>query len=305
MDKRKNFYQLLEVNIDAQIGQIRANYRKLAKQLHPDLNPANPQAADQFRNLQEAYETLSDSEKRRAYDASLHISHNKPRSSDDDNLEDWFGFTASATPTEENPKVTRRHMSKASQPRQAYLRHSIELTLQELFKGAKRNLMVAQTHTCGRCRGSGVLPGNGQKCPRCDGYGFLLTYEFVEVTIPPGVMPEMSIRVEMSHWGQDARHPLHMSYATGFNVMIHLRPDSLYQIEGRDLYAKAEVPATLLEAGGDWTLPAPEGGELTFKIPPQTLNGTVLKLRRQGLRSGAALRRGNLFCTLLAQPKTV
>ncbi len=305
MNKSKNFYELLEVNIEAQLGQIRASYRKLAKQLHPDLNPNNPQAAQQFRMLQEAYETLSNPEKRRAYDASLNINRRKVRPPDEDTLEDWVGFTASATAAEETTKTTRRRMSKANQPRQAYLRQNVELSLQELFKGAKRNLMVAQTHTCGRCRGSGVLPANGQKCPRCDGYGFLLTYEFVEVTIPPGVMPEMSIRVEMSHWGQDSRHPLHMAYATGFNVMIHLRPDSLYQIDGRDLYAKVEVPAALLESGGEWTVPAPEGGEMPLKIPPQTIAGTVLKIRRQGLRSGAALRRGNLFCTLLAQPVEV
>jgi DnaJ-class molecular chaperone len=192
-------------------------------------------------------------------------------------------------------------MSRAHQPRQAYLNYTVHLTLRELFKGAKRTLTVGQTHTCGKCRGARVLHETGKTCPRCDGFGFLVSYEVVVVTIPPAVAEGMTIRLEMSHWTEEERHPLHVPYSSGIFVTINVLPDPLYRVDGRDLYTTITVPVDLLETGGDWTMPAPEGGELAIKIPAHTTNGETIKIKKHGLLNGASHRRGTLFVTVLAK----
>ncbi|NWJ44591.1 MAG: J domain-containing protein [Chloroflexi bacterium] len=302
----KNYYELLEVNIGAQPEQIKANYRRLAKKFHPDLNPDNPKAADQFLAIQQAYEILGDPQKRLAYDSILQKSATSHSVESED---DWFGvgaYAAAATKTyqqEVRSTPKRCSMSKPHMPRTSYLSYRVRITLQELFRGAKRTINVGQTHTCGRCRGARVLPHKAQTCPRCDGNGFLVSFEILEINIPPGMLPDMSMRIEMRHWIDNVPHPLHMPYATSIHVLVELLPHPQFQIEGRDLYTTVEVPLEVLAKGGEWALPAPEGGELIFKIPAHSLSGETITIRRHGLLKGSSHRRGNLYCKLIPKPQ--
>jgi DnaJ-class molecular chaperone len=304
MKVQKSFYDVLELGLEANQQQIKTNYRRLAKKYHPDLNPGNPRAVENFRVVQEAYETLGDPQKRREYDATIKPKGSARNGSQEDD-DDWFGvgsMAAQARPRDTRPNhPTQRGMSKPHLPRQSYLRYTIKLTLRELFKGAIRTLNVGQTHTCARCKGSRVAPETGKPCPRCEGYGFLVAYEIVDVTVPPGLLPGMSLRVEMRHWVDRDQHPLHMPYTTGIFVTIEVLPDETFSIEGLDLYTTLCIPREMLNSGGQFTVKAPEGGELPVKIPPHTLNGEVIKLKSYGLLKGSSHRRGNLFCKIMAQ----
>ena len=175
------------------------------------------------------------------------------------------------------------------------------MSIQELFKGTRRNLTVGQTHSCPRCRGKGVL-GNGDKCPRCAGFTFLVSYEQVELMVPPGVLPGTMIRVEIGEKYSPAP-VFDVLYIDEVLVTIEVREGELYMPRDQHLYTTVKVPAAVLEEGGKWELPAPEGGEIPviLTIPPQTASGSVLTLRRQGLKNGASQRRGNLYCTLVAR----
>jgi DnaJ-class molecular chaperone len=296
----ENHYDRLELPVNATEQQIKMQYRRLAKRCHPDLNPNNPKAAEEFRKLHHAYTILSDPEKRQAYDASLSRSS---RGYEHDSAQHYYrraSHTQAYAQTRVRP-TPRRHMYKPDRPRSSFLQYMLSLSIEELFKGARRRLTIGQTHTCPRCRGKGVL-GSGEKCPRCDGYTFLVSYEPTEVVIPPGVLPGTMIRVEVG--GAYSPSPaFDVLYIDEVLVTIGVKEDEKYSVRDQHLYTTACIPTPLLKEGGEWKLPAPEGGELTITIPANTASGTVLTVRRQGLRNGASHRRGNLYCTVVAEDK--
>ncbi|MEI6045109.1 MAG: DnaJ domain-containing protein [Chloroflexota bacterium] len=295
----ENYYERLKVPVDASDNLIKMQYRRLAKHCHPDLNPDNPQASEEFRKLHLAYTILSDSEKRRAYNESLDLKdpnrtnpngqhHPRPQP------QPWpQGYVRRTGP--------RRHMYKPDKPRSSFFNYAVDLTIQELFRGARRNLTIGQTHSCPRCRGKGVL-GTGEKCFRCGGYTFLVSYEQVELIIPPGILPGTMIRLEIGG-SYSPNSLLDALYIDEVLVAIEIRENERFINREQHLYTTIPVPATLLKEGGKWTLAAPEGDELflSLTIPPNTTSGTILNLRRQGLKNGASQRRGNLYCTLVAE----
>ena len=295
---KRTFYEVLGVDRQAPAAAIKSQYRRLAKRSHPDLNPNDPQAARQFQEVQAAYEVLSDPERRQAYDTDsgfepLETGNRRPWQNGSRTYRRYDGRPR------QRPRATRP-VSRPSQPRSAYSHYTIELTLQELFRGVRRPLVVGQTFTCGRCRGKGKLESGGV-CERCGGYGFVVNYQRVEVLVPPGLQPGMNIRLDITS-GQPEHPLLDAPVSNDIAVTICLRETPPFEYRDHQLYATAHVPAHLLSDGGEWTIPAPEGGEITFKIPPATLSGSVLTLRKRGLRNGSSQRRGNLLCTLLAQP---
>ncbi len=289
-------YDRLQLPVNASDNQIKTQYRRLAKNCHPDLNPNNPKAAEQFRDLNRAYTILSDPEKRKAYDASL-----SPHSGS-------YGYTPRQRTTvysqahsqaQRHYSGPRRHMFKPDKPRQSFFHYEVGLSIQELFKGAKCNLTVGQTHTCPRCRGKGVLV-TGEKCTRCDGYTFLVTYEQAEITVPPGILPGTMIRLEVGK-NFSPTPMFDVLYIDEVLVTVMVKQDEPFTVRDQHLYTTIQVPATLLEEGGKWELTAPEGGEtVNIPIPAHTSSGTIITLRRRGLKNGASQRRGNLYCTLLS-----
>ena len=119
--------------------------------------------------------------------------------------------------------------------------------------------------------------------------------------VPPGLQPGMNIRLEVAN-GTPEHSMLDAPIMTDISVTICLRESQPFEYRDHQLYTTAHVPIGVLDAGGEWTIPAPEGGEITFKIPAATVSGSVLTLRKRGLRNGSSQRRGNLLCTVLAQP---
>jgi molecular chaperone DnaJ len=292
----ETYYDRLKLPVNASDNEIKMQYRRLAKGCHPDLNPDNPKAAEQFRELHKAYTVLSDPEKRKAYDSSL--SH-----FDRGTNSYTYRYSSATQPrphTQRRRTAPRRPMFKPDKPRQSFFNYEVGLSIQELFKGARRKLTIGQTHTCPRCRGKGVLV-SGEKCPRCEGYTFLVSYEQAEIVIPPGVLPGTMIRVEVGH-NYSANPMFDVLYIDEVLVTVIVKQDEPFTVREQHLYTTVHVPAALLEEGGKWELPAPEGGEvLVMNIPPKTSSGTTLTLRRHGLKNGASQRRGNLYCTLLSE----
>lgn len=291
---KRTHYEILGIDRQAPVAEVKSQYRRLAKRYHPDLNPNNPQAAQQFREVQLAYDVLSDPDKRRNYDETL-----APASA--------YNYTGGPRPYRRYDGRYRqqarnnRPVNRPYQPREAYTHYTVELTLAELFKGTRRSLVVGQTFTCGRCRGTGKLE-TGVTCGRCGGYGFVVSYKRTEVIIPPGMQPDMHIRIAVEDSAPE--HPLlDAPIVTNISVMIRLCDSAPFEYRDHQLYITANVPAHLLAEGGEWTIPAPEGGEVTFNIPANTASGTTVTLRKRGLRHGSAQRRGNLFCTVVAEPE--
>ena len=296
---KRTYYEILELARNAPTAEIKSNYRRLAKRYHPDLNPNNPGAAQHFLEIQKAYEVLSDAEKRHQYDLQF---PDAPFFPPKENNYRWGNRGSRAYRRYDGRQRQKPYnnisFSKPTQPRTAYLHYIIEVSLPELFKGTERTLTVGQTFTCRRCRGRGKLD-TGVKCERCDGFGFLVHFRPFIVTMPPGLLPDMQIRLDVTD-GQPEHPILDAPVITDIAATIRLKVSPPYHYQDKQLYASVQVPASLLIAGGQWTIPAPEGGQLTFKIPAATDSGSVLTLRRHGLRNGSSPRRGNLLCTVVA-----
>lgn len=292
---KRTYYEVLDLDQQAPAAQIKSHYRRLAKRYHPDLNPSNPHAAQQFLEIQTAYDTLSDPEKRQHYDQTV-LGHDHAAQA---------GFTRAyrrydgRSRPRPRSRPNTRPVSRPHRPRSAYSQYSVEVSIQELFRGTRRSLVVGHTFTCGRCRGRGKLESE-VSCPRCGGYGFVVSYQRVEVVIPPGLQPDMTIRLALND--DNPEHPL-LDAPVMSNVCITVRLAQSHPFEYRDhqLHTTTEVPVQVLTEGGNWTIPGPEGGEITFKIPANTASGSTLTLRKHGLRNGTSQRRGNLFCTVVTQ----
>ena len=295
--RKRTHYEVLGVERNAHPTQIKSQHRRLAKQYHPDLNPGDPKASQQFREVQAAYDVLSDQDKRRSYDETLHPNQVEPFEGIHENVRDYHSYNARPrSRTSAGARRYTRPVNRPHQPRAAYSNYTVFLSLQELFRGARRTLTVGQTYTCGHCRGTGKV--DFMTCKRCDGYGFLVSYHNQDIVIPPGLQPDMQIRIDLNQ-GQPEDDILDAPVRTSVSVTVKLDDRGPFEIRDNQIYTTALVPAELLEMGGSWTIPDPLGDEFAFTIPPHTLSGTTLKLRKHGLRLGASSRRGHLYCTLL------
>ncbi len=291
--QKRTYYDVLELDRNAPPAEIKAQHRRLAKRYHPDLNPGDPRASQHFREVQAAYDVLSDQDKRRSYDETLRVEpvdvfevyREAPR------------YHEYAARPRQKPRRNLRPVNRPSQPREAYSSYTVYLNWQELFRGVKRTLTVGQTYTCGRCRGTGKV--DSLTCKRCGGYGFMVSYSKQEIIIPPGLQPDMQIRIDLNQ-GQPEDELLDAPVRTNISVTIQLDDSGPFEMRDNQIYTTAHVPAELLETGGICTIPDPMGEEFTFTVPPNTPSGSILKLRKHGLRLGASARRGHLFCTVLA-----
>ncbi len=291
---KPTYYEILEIDSQAPTTEVKSQYRRLAKRYHPDLNPNSKQAVQHFHEVQQAYEVLSDPEKRRNYDATI-FPDARPGRNPTNRARTYRRYDGRYR---QQPR-SNRPVSRPHQPRENYLHYKVEVSLEDLFKGTRHPLIVGLTFTCGRCNGTGRLEENAV-CGRCGGYGFVVSYTRTEITIPPGMQPDMSIRVAVNN--DEPEHSI-LESPVGTSVEVSIQLKSSYPFEYRDqkLYITTEVPAHVLADGGEWTIPAPEGGATSFTIPPNTNSGTTLTLRKLGLRNGSTQRRGNLFCTVVAE----
>src|SRR5215475_10608538 len=181
MATKRDYYEVLGVERGASADDIRRAFRRLARQYHPDVNRA-PGAADQFKEVNEAYEVLSDAGKRRDYDRFGHVAPGSFGSSGagfgiDEIFETFFGGMGRAG-------------SSRRPSRGADLRYDLELTFEEAVFGVTRDLEVPRTVPCVRCGGGGAEPGSSPaRCPQCNGAGEVrrvqqsIFGQFVNVTV--------------------------------------------------------------------------------------------------------------------------
>jgi curved DNA-binding protein len=275
----QDYYAILGVPRTATEQEIRAAYRKLARQYHPDVNPGNREAEERFKRINEAYEVLSDPEKRRRYDelsarwqeyqrwnqAGRPPGGGDPfagfspsgarftyRSVDPADLEDLFGtdspfseffYTLFGRPT------GRRASRVWAGARDLEAR--LTITLAEAYQGGRRTLTFS------------APDGSTRR---------------IEVTIPPGVDTGTRLRLP----GQGARPAADLPPGD-LIVTIEVLPDPRFERRGDDLYYRTTVPFTDLILGGETRVPVPDGRTLLLTIPAGTPDGQTFRLRGQGM----------------------
>jgi len=329
---KQDYYELLDVPRDASDRDIKKAYRRLAMKYHPDRNPGDKDAEEKFKEISEAYEVLSDAQKKAAYDQFGHAGVNGQGGGFggggfEGNFSDIFGdvfgdiFGGGGG--------GRR---RSSVQRGADLRYNLDLSLEEAVRGCEKTLKVPTLVACEVCDGSGAKPGTSAKvcptcggagqirmqqgffsvqqtcptcrgegkviaepCTACHGHGRVEQTKTLQVKIPAGV--DTGDRIRLAGEGEAGTHG---GPSGDLYVQVNVREHPIFQRDGKHLYC--EVPISFVDAalGGELDVPTLEG-RVKLKIPAETQTGKLFRLRGKGInpvRGGAV---GDLMVKVIVE----
>jgi DnaJ-class molecular chaperone len=305
----KDYYKILGVARTADAKAIKQAYRRLARKHHPDQNPGNKSAAERFKEASEAYEVLSDPEKRRRYDTlgpdwqrysegfsggpagpgagdlggfRVHVGRGGDLGDFSDFFKSVFGdLGARGRSVIDLDDLGEGFMGGASpgrgegsRRRGQDLRTPVEISLEEAVEGSRRTIEFDLEEVCATCRGSG-RDGKGA-CATCAGHGTVTRHRRVEVRIPPGVRDGSRVRVGgegTSGAAGGARGDLYLE--------VRLRPHPVFERRDDDLHL--DLPIAVWEAalGAEVEVPTLRG-KVTMRIPPETASGKTFRLPGYG-----------------------
>jgi DnaJ-class molecular chaperone len=301
----KDYYNILGVSRTAADKDIKAAYRRLARQYHPDVNPGNKDAEEKFKEINEAYEVLSDPEKRKKYDqygdnwqyadqmaeaakryGGAWSFTSQPGAEqafrfEEGDLESIFGDILGGRMGGFGRRTPR--------PRRGQdLEYQAEVTLEEAFSGTTRSISVKTEIPCSACKGTGRI--QGLPCSLCRGAGSVTDVKRLEVKIPAGVDNGSRIRIAGKGEPGTAGGP-----AGDLYLVISVRPHPVFERKGNDLYLDLPVPLTTAVLGGEVQVPTLKGTKLALKVPPETQNERVFRLAGQGMPQLGSNVRGDLL----------
>ena len=289
---KKSYYKVLGVAKDASEREIQGAFRRLARKYHPDVNPGQLDTVERFKEINEAYQVLSDPDERKRYDhngrgfrftgpITWHFeggafSGGPPLDMGmnpfDDILDSLLGGRGPSRGAFEG-----RRSPRIEQP--------IEVTLEEAFRGATRVIEFAETSVCSGCG------GRGEGCVECGGAGLVQRPRRLEVKVPPGVRTGSRIRVNLNR-GRAGSAGVGELY-----LLVKVRPHQRFRREGDDLYVEVSVSLTNAVLGGEVRVET-VGGNVELKIPPATQNGRSFRLKGQGMPALTKPGSGDLYATV-------
>lgn len=314
----KDYYQILGVPRQADEGEIKKAFRKLARQHHPDVAKNKKEAEAKFKEINEAYEVLSDPEKRKRYDElganwktgaefrpppgwEEMFQGGAPRGGGRGGVHEFkFGGTGFSDFFEQlfgsaSRGAGARGAGRFEQEfaeRGEDIEGDIMVPLEEAIRGAVRTISVDRVVPCPKCGGTGVA---GQRaCPVCHGNGQVRRSEDIQVRIPPGVTDGQRLRLAGRGEAGAGGGP-----AGDLFLRIRLAKHPDFTVEDHDLVYEADLAPWEAVLGAQISVPTP-GGTLGIKIPPGTQAGRRLRLRGHGLplRGGG---RGDLYVQIKVQ----
>jgi molecular chaperone DnaJ len=308
MDQKRDYYEVLELNRDASVEDIRAAYRHLAKRYHPDVNDS-PDAADRFKEINEAYAVLSDPERKAAYDRYGHSGlKGMPFNFDfnfNDIFEQFFGFGMS------------RGRSRRAPRRGASLRHDLTLEFEEAVSGVEKEIEFTRYEICSSCSGSGAEPGTTPKrcetcggsgevrqvrqtflgsmvnvttcpachgqgetietpCRTCNGEGRIRKTVSRQISIPAGVDDGTQVRVT-----GEGEPGVNGGPSGDLYIVIQVKPHPYFRRRGDDILLDMSINLAQATLGADIDIPTLEGDH-TLEIPAGTQPGKVFRLKNKG-----------------------
>jgi molecular chaperone DnaJ len=335
MTEKRDYYEILGVTRDADKVTLKKAYRKLAIKFHPDKNPNNREAEDKFKEASEAYEVLSNENKRHIYDQFGHqglegAGHTGPGGFEDifssfgDIFEDFFGFGGG-----------RGGRSNRVQ-RGSDLRYNMTIDFMEAAFGTEKTVSIPKLTQCDECDGTGSRPGTdvetcahchgtGQfiqsqgffkvkttcpyckgrgsiisdPCPKCVGAGRVETVRKVQVKIPAGVDTGSKLRLT----GEGEASPSPGGPSGDLYVVINVKPHKFFQRDGNDIVCAIDISFAQAALGADITVPTLVGEE-TLTIPKGTQFGDSFRLSGQGIASLRTGRRGDQIVKVLIKTPT-
>lgn len=298
----KDYYQILGVSKSATDKEIKSAYRKLARQYHPDVNPGDSKAEAKFQDINEAYEVLSDSEKRQQYDqfgagwknfqgapgGGRPGGGGQPFDFDFSNV-DFGGMGGGGGMGDLFEQMFGRGRGGAKRrPSQGgNARADVDVSLEEAFHGVTKTLTITSQIPCPVCGGAGV--GRGGVCGTCGGSGRRSEDSKLEVKIPAGVTEGAKIRVK------GKGEPGQMGGTPGdLYLTVHLRKHPDFEVKAKDMYRSVKVDMFTALLGGKVDVTTLKG-TVELKIPAGTQGGSKFRLTGLGLPGSGGKAAGNLY----------
>lgn len=325
----KNYYKILGITPDSEFVEVKTAYRRLARKYHPDINKA-PDSIKKFKDIQEAYETLSDNQKRKNYNM-VNGYYTTPKSKKTEKKEaapqsESLNDKQSAYTENKNVDLTEKKQNSDSNVcyRQKFFRESIgsilddivkshnskkrkpkngtdiytdiSVTLEESIHGTERLLNIMHKEVCPNCKGRRFI--NGAKCSCCDGTGEYSLHKRITVKIPSGVKNNSKLRL------QNEGNPGFYGGSDGnLYITVKIEKDSNIRVDGSDLLCKIPISPYEAVLGGKISVPV-MNGNVKLTIPPNTHSGQKFRLANQGIESNGKI--GDMIVTVEIQiPKTL
>ena len=289
----KNYYDTLGLKKSSSQKEIKAAYRRLARKHHPDVNPGDKSAEGRFKEINRAYEVLSDVEKRTKYDR---YGENWEQAEAFEKARAAYGggSAGSQTFTFDINDLLRRQggggaggfedmlggifggMGRRGPARGQNVEYATEITLEEAYHGTTRTLHLQSQEACPTCGGRGEIAG--AVCHECEGAGAVLRPKRLEVKIPAGAKDGTRVRIAGEGnpgMGGGARGDLH--------VVVRVRPHPRFERRGDDLVQEVSVPVEDAVLGGEAHVATLAGKRIAVTIPPLTQSGRTIRLSGLGM----------------------
>jgi molecular chaperone DnaJ len=328
---KRDYYEVLGVARDATPDDLKKAYRTFALKYHPDRNPGNVEAEEKFKEISEAYEVLSDPQKRPLYDQYGHQAFAPGGAAGfggfgidlEEALRTFMGAFGGGGSIFEDFFGGRRE--RGHEPsRGADLRFDLEIDFEEAVFGSHREMDLpimdncpsckgtgaeagSKLESCRRCGGRGILvSSNGffqvrQTCPACAGAGETITKPCRECRGEGRVRSRRSLSLKIPP-GVETGSRLRLAgkgepgprggAAGDLYVVLHVHPHAFFQRRDEDIFVEMPVPFHVAALGGDVDVPTLHG-YVTLRVPPGTESGTVFRLRGKGIRGAHGLRNGD------------
>ena len=332
---KRDYYEVLGVAKGADEAALKSAFRKLAMQFHPDKNPGNAEAEKKFKELNEAYQVLSDPQKRAAYDRFGHQAFENGgggpggfgpdfASSMSDIFEDIFGDVFGGGGGRRGGRGRERG---------ADLRYNLEISLEDAYAGKDMTIKVPTSIVCEACTGTGAKPGskpktcstcNGQgrvramqgffaierTCPTCGGRGEVIEdpcricsgagrvtrEQTLAVEIPAGV--EDGTRMRLSGKGEAGARG---APAGDLYIFLSVKPHGFFSRDGADLFCRVPISMVSAAIGTEITVPTLDGKDTKVRIPEGTQSGKQFRQRAKGMPVLRSKEVGDLYVQVLVE----
>jgi molecular chaperone DnaJ len=324
---KRDYYEVLGVNKDCSEDELKKSYRRLAMKWHPDRNPDNPKAEEHFKEAKEAYEILSDPNKRAAYDQFGHAGVDPQAAAGagmggfGDIFSDIFGEIFGGG-----------RGARSTVFRGADLRYNLEISLENAAHGMETKIRIPAMAVCETCKGSGARAGSSpvtcpscrgagqvrvsqgpfsiaQTCPRCHGTGSVIPnpctachgsgrvkmQKTLSVKIPAGV--DEGDRVRLSGEGEPG---VNGGPPGDLYVQVHIKPHAVFQRDHDDLHCEMPVSITTAALGGEIEIPTLDGSA-RIRVPAETQSGKTFRLKAKGIKGVRSQVPGDLFCHVVVE----
>ncbi|WP_413735325.1 molecular chaperone DnaJ [Sodalis sp. RH21] len=328
---KTDYYEILGLSRDAEEREIKKAYKRLAMKFHPDRNPGNAEAEAKFKEAKEAYEILTDPQKRAAYDQYGHAAFEQGGMGGGygggaaggadftDIFGDVFGDIFGGG--------RRQRASRGSD-----LRYNMELTLEEAVRGVTKEIRIPALEECDVCHGSGAKPGTSpitcptchgsgqvqmrqgffavqQACPTCQGHGKIIKEpchkchghgrveksKTLSVKIPAGV--DTGDRIRLSGEGEAGEQG---APAGDLYVQVQVRQHPIFEREENNLFCEVPINFAMAALGGEIEVPTLDG-RVKLKVPAETQTGKLFRMRGKGVKSVRGGSQGDLLCRVVVE----